>query len=110
MIKLIPSRTFLSICALLINAICLNAQVPGKTGFRLISENGAEPITQLLSNSVVDMVPDSLDVLMGTGGGLSIWHSDDSTWSSFSEAHGMGPGSVSALDVRDGVSIDLLTG
>lgn len=79
------------------------AQIPGKTGFRFISENGAEPIERLLSNSVVDMVPDSLDVLMGTGGGLSIWHSDDYTWSSFSEAHGMGPGSVSALDVEDGV-------
>lgn len=60
------------------------------------------PGNQLLSNSVIDLKPDSLDLLMGTGGGLTIWHSVDSTFSSFDESNGMGHGSVSALGARQG--------
>lgn len=81
------------------------SQIPGKNGFRLIQEGEPEPIERLLSNSVVDMVPDSMDVLMGTGNGLSIWHMNpvDSSyyWQSFDETHGMGYGSVSALGAKD---------
>lgn len=76
--------------------------IPGKGGYRFISEGG-QPIERLLSNSVIDIVPDSLDVVMGTGGGLSVWHTTDSTWSSFGESFGLGQGSVSALGVKNGV-------
>ena len=78
------------------------AQTPGKTGFRFASEGG-EPGQRLLSNSIVDMVPYGSDVLMGTGNGLSVWHIQDQDWDSFSADFGMGEGSVSALDAKDGV-------
>ncbi len=78
------------------------AQIPGKGGYRFLSEGG-EPLDRLLSNSVIDLVPDSLDILMGTGGGLSVFHSASRSWSSFNETFGLGHGSVSALDARNGV-------
>jgi hypothetical protein len=78
------------------------AQIPGKTGYRFVQENG-QPLERLLSNSVIDLIPYGDDVLMGTGGGVSIWRAEDSTWVSADESHGLGQGSVSALGQRDGV-------
>ncbi len=88
---------------ILILSSALHAQVPGKTGFRFIAEGGT-PGDQLLSNSVIDVKPDSLrqTVLMGTGAGLSVWHPTDSSFSSFDESFGLGVGSVSALDAKVG--------
>jgi hypothetical protein len=83
----------------------LHAQVPGKDGFRFLAETDSlTPGDRLLSNSVIDIVPDSTtqEVLMGTGGGLSIWHPNDSTFSSFDQSFGLGQGSVSALDASQG--------
>ncbi len=77
------------------------AQLPGKTGHRLISEGaeGSPEAERLLSNSVIDILPFGDDVLMGTGGGISLWIG--ASWQSFDESDGLGHGSVSALDVQD---------
>lgn len=100
-------KSLLVILSLLVAAVYsiepARAQIPGKTGFRFASEGAEEPVENLLSNSAIDMMPDGMDIFMGTGGGLSVWHSGTESWSSFNESHGLGHGSVSALDVKDGV-------
>jgi hypothetical protein len=104
-------RFFLTLLSLpLLSVGFTSAQIPGKGGFRLIQNGGSpEAVERLLSNSVIDMVPGDIndDIYMGTGGGVSVWHlnSADSSWGwqSFSEKHGLGEGSVSALDVKDGI-------
>ncbi len=101
-LKLILSIILITALSLAVVAVSY-AQIPGKSGFRFISEDPTEPIDFLVSNAVIDMVPDGPDVLMGTGNGLSIWHTADSSWSSYTEDYGLGEGSISALDVKDGV-------
>jgi hypothetical protein len=93
---------------LTLTAGMLHAQIPGKDGFRFLAETDSlAPRNQLLSNSVIDVVPDSAtqNVLMGTGGGLSVCHIiNDSTFNfqSYDESFGLGHGSVSALDASQG--------
>jgi len=84
--------------ALLLLTSTAFAQLPGKIGYRMISE-GSPEADRLLSNSVIDIIPFGDDVLMGTGGGISLWLGND--WQSYDESDGMGHGSVSALGVQD---------
>ncbi len=102
--KILTCRSLLFYIALIFFHLCGRsaAQTPGKTGFRFYAE-GSNPVNQLLSNSVIDLVPDSMDILMGTGKGLSVRHLETQSWSSFDESFGLGRGSISALDVKDGV-------
>ncbi|MCX6640162.1 MAG: hypothetical protein NTW14_06725 [bacterium] len=92
----------LAVSLQIFTASYLQAQIPDKAGFRLVSEGGV-PLSYLLSNSVIDMVPFGSDILMGTGNGLSIWIAGLQDWESYDESYGLGHGSVSALGAKNGV-------
>jgi len=94
----------------LLIASLAQGQVVSKHSYRLIQDGELpEPVDHLLSNSVIDMIPGNGGLFMGTGGGISFvdvnYDGEDYTylWQSYDESHGLGEGSVSALDFKDDV-------
>ncbi|MBC7186834.1 MAG: hypothetical protein H5U38_07365 [Calditrichaeota bacterium] len=77
--------------------VASSAQVLGKSGYHF---DQPAPVPRLAGNAVTDILLAGGKIWAGTGGGLSVSEDGGRSWRSYSRAHGLGKGGVSALAIR----------